>query len=116
MKLINKEHWKNICLKMAGDFSNQNTNLRNRVLQKLRDYINQRQNNTIKKLIFQFVVNWNDVRTESSHEIYNNTEKPLLRPVTVDSNYPEVPILHIKTNLRTIGMSSKEFEEILKNL
>ena len=56
------------------------------------------------------------IRTESSHEIYNNTEKPLLRPVTVDSNYPEVPILHIKTNLRTIGMSSKEFEEIIKKL
>ena len=56
------------------------------------------------------------IRTEASHEIYNNTEKPLLRPVTLDSNYPEVPILHIKTNLRTIGMSSKEFEEKIKKL
>lgn len=56
------------------------------------------------------------IRTESSHEIYNSTDKPLLRPVTVDSNYSEVPILHIKTNLRTIGMSSKEFKDKIKNL
>jgi predicted RNA binding protein YcfA (HicA-like mRNA interferase family) len=56
------------------------------------------------------------IRTESSHEIYNSADKPLLRPVTVDSNYSEVPILHIKTNLRTIGMSSKEFKDKIKNL
>ncbi len=56
------------------------------------------------------------IRTVSSHELYDRLDKPLLRPVTVDNNYPEVPLLHISTNLKTIGMSAKEFTERIKNI
>jgi predicted RNA binding protein YcfA (HicA-like mRNA interferase family) len=56
------------------------------------------------------------VRTKSTHEIYNNPDNPLLRPVTVDSKFPDVPILHIHTSLKTIGMSKDEFEKIIKTL
>ena len=56
------------------------------------------------------------IRTESSHEIYNYPETPLLRPVTVDANYSDVPMLHIHTSLKTIGMSKREFEKIIKTL
>jgi predicted RNA binding protein YcfA (HicA-like mRNA interferase family) len=56
------------------------------------------------------------IRTKSSHEIYNFPKKPLLRPVTVDTNYPDVPIRHIHTSLKTLGISKKEFEEKIKEL
>lgn len=56
------------------------------------------------------------IRTESSHELYDYPNRPLLRPVTIDTNYPEVPLLHISTNLKTIGMTPKEFTEKIKNI
>jgi hypothetical protein len=56
------------------------------------------------------------IRTESSHEIWDNPTNPLLRPVTVDTNYPDVPILHIHTSLKSIGISNSDFERIIKTL
>lgn len=56
------------------------------------------------------------IRTVASHELYDNPVKPLLRPVTVDNNYPDVPLLHIHTTLKTIGMSKEEFIQRLKGL
>ena len=58
------------------------------------------------------------IRSESSHELYDypEPEKKLLRPVTVDTNYNEVPLLHIHTNLQTLGMTKKEFIEKLKDV
>lgn len=57
------------------------------------------------------------VRTKSSHEIYDypeNHTNRLLRPVTVDKNYPDVPITHIHTNLKTLGVTKKEFSDFVK--
>lgn len=56
------------------------------------------------------------IRTESSHEIWDNLDKPLLRPITVDKNYPDVPLLHIHTSLKTLGMQKSDFEKIIKTL
>jgi predicted RNA binding protein YcfA (HicA-like mRNA interferase family) len=55
------------------------------------------------------------IRTDSSHEIYDYPEKPMIRPVTVDKNYPDVPLTHIHTTLKTLGISKKEFMEMMKN-
>lgn len=52
------------------------------------------------------------IRTESSHEIWD--KEGLLRPVTVDKNYPDVPELHIHTSLKTLGITTKEFKELIK--
>lgn len=49
-------------------------------------------------------------RTKGSHEIWDLKNGSLDRPLTVDNNYPDVPITHIKTNLSSLGISNKEFE------
>ena len=54
------------------------------------------------------------IRTESSHDIYDNPEKPLLRPIVIRTKYKEIPLLHIHTTLQNIGISKKEFENWLK--
>ena len=54
------------------------------------------------------------IRTESSHDIYDNPEKPLLRPIVIRTKYKEIPLLHIHTTLQNIGVSKKEFENWLK--
>ena len=56
------------------------------------------------------------VRTKSSHEIWDRPDNPLPRPVTIDTNYKDVPILHLHTTLKAIGISKKKFEEILKSI
>jgi len=56
------------------------------------------------------------IRTKSSHEIWDKKDDSLLRPVIVDNNYPDVPPTHIKTNLKTLGISNKEFDELIKKL
>ena len=56
------------------------------------------------------------IRTKGTHEIWDNEAQPLLRPVTVDSKYPDVPILHIHTSLKSIGISKIEFNKIIANL
>jgi predicted RNA binding protein YcfA (HicA-like mRNA interferase family) len=54
------------------------------------------------------------VRTHASHDIFDNPEKPLPRPVVIRMQKKEIPLLHIHTTLETIGISKKEFENWLK--
>lgn len=56
------------------------------------------------------------IREVDSHELYDSPDRPLLRPITVDKNYPDVPILYIHTNLKTLGISKEEFNKIIKTL
>jgi predicted RNA binding protein YcfA (HicA-like mRNA interferase family) len=56
-------------------------------------------------------------RTKASHDIYNypkDDARRLTRPVTVRGNYKDIPILHIHTNLKTLGISKSDFEEQIK--
>jgi hypothetical protein len=54
--------------------------------------------------------------TKASHDKYDRIDKPLKRPVIIRSNYKEIPLLHIHTNLKTLGVSKEEFNEFLRNL
>ena len=56
------------------------------------------------------------IRTESSHEVWNNPDKPLLRPCTVVPKHSMVPKLHIHTSLLNLGISQKQFDEEIKLL
>jgi predicted RNA binding protein YcfA (HicA-like mRNA interferase family) len=56
------------------------------------------------------------IRIQGDHEIWDRPDVPLLRPVTFITNEKEVPPMHIKTNLKTIGMSLKEFYKIIQML
>ncbi|RYD54875.1 MAG: hypothetical protein EOP56_18070 [Sphingobacteriales bacterium] len=56
-------------------------------------------------------------RTKDSHDHYNYPErhpKRLLRTVTVRTKYKDIPILHIHTNLKTMGISKEQFEQEIK--
>lgn len=55
-------------------------------------------------------------RHKASHYVFDNPEgKPKLdRPLIVRTKHKEIPILHIHTNLKTLGISHKDFEEWLK--
>jgi len=56
-------------------------------------------------------------RTKSSHEIWDYDEpQKLLRPLTVDLNYKDVPITHIHTSLKTLNISKEDFEREIKNI
>lgn len=54
-------------------------------------------------------------RKAGSHERFDYPEpdRKLLRPVTVDHHYSEVPSLHVQTNLMTLGIT---YEQFLKEL
>lgn len=54
-------------------------------------------------------------RKSGSHERfdYPEPERKLLRPVTVDHHYDEVPSLHIVTGLMTLGITYDQFLEEL---
>ena len=54
------------------------------------------------------------IRTHSSHDIFDNPQRPLPRPVVIRMKYKDIPLLHIHTTLENIGVSKKEFEEWLK--
>lgn len=57
-------------------------------------------------------------RTEASHAHYNYPERDprrLTRTITVRPKYKEIPILHIHTNLKTLGVSKQQFEKEIKN-
>lgn len=54
------------------------------------------------------------IRSEASHDIYDNPQQPLLRPIVVRTKYKDVPLLHIHTSLENMGVSKKEFEEWMK--
>lgn len=56
-------------------------------------------------------------RTKASHEIWDRKKPPLLdRPITFRGEEKQVPTLHIHTNLITLNISHKEFEEAIKKL
>ena len=55
-------------------------------------------------------------RIESSHEIWDKPDDSLPRPIVVDSKHKEVPMLHISTGLRTLGISRKDFLKKIQNL
>lgn len=57
------------------------------------------------------------IRTKASHELYDyvEPEKKLLRPVTVITNYNEIPGTHVHTNLKTLGISQKEYDAKIKD-
>lgn len=57
-------------------------------------------------------------RTKASHDHYNypkGNPKRLTRTVTVRTKYKEIPILHIHTNLKTLGILKETFEQQIKN-
>ncbi len=54
------------------------------------------------------------VGTSSSHEKWDYPDNPLPRPVTIDNNYPDVPMLHIHTNLKTLGISKQQFKKDIR--
>ncbi len=56
------------------------------------------------------------IRDNDSHELWDYPDGHLLRPVTIDKNYPDVPITHIHTNLKTLGMTNKQFMDKLKDI
>jgi hypothetical protein len=56
-------------------------------------------------------------RTKGSHEIWDFKKEPFLdRPVIFRGKEKQVPTMHIHTNLVTLGLTHKEFEEIIKKL
>jgi hypothetical protein len=58
------------------------------------------------------------IRTESSHDLYNYQERDprrLSRNITVRTKYKDIPVLHIHTNLKTLGISKQDFEKEIKN-
>ena len=54
--------------------------------------------------------------TKGSHFQYDFPEgqKSLPRPVTVEQNWPEIPIDHISGSLRTMGKTMKDFRDFIK--
>jgi predicted RNA binding protein YcfA (HicA-like mRNA interferase family) len=58
------------------------------------------------------------VRTKGSHDIYEYADpgKKLSRPITVKNNLKDVPMLHIHTNLGTLGISKKDFTKKIKDM
>jgi predicted RNA binding protein YcfA (HicA-like mRNA interferase family) len=54
------------------------------------------------------------IRDHGDHEIWDYPEDgKLLRPVTIIGCDKTIPALHIQTNLKTLGLSYKEFQDKL---
>ena len=53
------------------------------------------------------------IRIRSSHQVF--AKDGLSRPCIVDSQFKNIPINHIKTNLKTLNISYKDFLEKIKN-
>lgn len=57
-------------------------------------------------------------RTTASHDHFNypvRHPKRLTRSIVVRTKYKDIPLLHIHTNLKTLGISKQEFEKQIKN-
>jgi hypothetical protein len=54
-----------------------------------------------------------------NHDLYDypegHSKGKLLRSVAIRSNYKDIPVLHIHTNLIAAGSTKTDFEEWLKN-
>ncbi|CAN5641937.1 hypothetical protein BH10BAC5_BH10BAC5_28900 [soil metagenome] len=57
-------------------------------------------------------------RIKGDHEIWNYVDeyKCLRRPLTIRTHQKDIPLFHIHTNLKTLNISKKEFEELIKKL
>jgi hypothetical protein len=58
------------------------------------------------------------IRTEASHDSFNypKGQPQLPRPVVVRTKDKDIPIMHIHTNLETLGISHTQFEKDIQNL
>jgi len=57
------------------------------------------------------------LRSEGDHEIWDfPNDNRLFRPVTFIGCEKEIPALHIKTNLKTLGISYSDFENEIASL
>ncbi len=54
---------------------------------------------------------WSLARTKSSHSSW--TKPGCSRPVVVDTNYEDVPDMHLTSNLRTMGLTRKDLRDFL---
>ena len=52
------------------------------------------------------------IRRTGSHEIWSKTE--LIRPVVVQSNVDPIPGFIVKSNLRSMGLTSKNLRDFLE--
>jgi predicted RNA binding protein YcfA (HicA-like mRNA interferase family) len=58
------------------------------------------------------------IRISGSHHMYNYPPRypqKLVRNIVVTPKIKDIPITHIHTNLRTIGISKEQFEMEIKN-
>jgi len=55
-------------------------------------------------------------RIQDNHEIWNKPDGSLRRPIVFWHNKKEVPGFHIQTDLKTLGITAKEFRRILKQI
>lgn len=55
-------------------------------------------------------------RTKGDHEIWDKENGSLSRPVTFIGCEKEIPMFHIQTNLRTMNISGKDFEDKISKL
>ncbi len=60
------------------------------------------------------------IRTKGDHDIWNYPDKhprgKLIRPITFKGKDKEIPVDHINTNLKTLGISNVQFEKAIKEL
>jgi hypothetical protein len=56
-------------------------------------------------------------RIKDDHEVWNKKNPPpLLRPVIFWHSGNEIPLFHVKTNLKTLGMTLSQYRKIVKKL
>jgi len=56
-------------------------------------------------------------RTKASHDHYNYPKgdpRRLTRTVTIRTQFKDIPVLHIHTTLKTLGISKEQFEKEIK--
>lgn len=56
------------------------------------------------------------IRSKGDHDIYDRKDNPLPRPITLITSEKDVPLTHIHTSLKNLGISKKEYEELMRNL
>jgi predicted RNA binding protein YcfA (HicA-like mRNA interferase family) len=60
------------------------------------------------------------VRTKGDHDIWNypdgHIRGKLIRPVIFRGKDKDIPVDHIATNLKTLGISNAQFEQAIKEM
>ncbi len=60
------------------------------------------------------------IRTKGDHDIWNypdgHPRGKLMRPVIFRGNEKDIPVDHIATNLKTLGISNSQFEKAIKEI